>query len=214
VKVQEVEEKINTRIAGLEDQETRLHEWLECIRQVGDIAEKMGYNRSKSQGEEGSLMKAFEEMVEQSGVDDTQLLTAGSFVETMDEDVADKQPEPVESGEAHHDREQEADSVKVDAVPDESEEEPEEIHNLPDDGILDQLRRALSSPIDKVEEEADSAAVNAVQERSEQPAEIRGLPDEGSLDQLRESLNRPKDEKKTKKRFGGFMSSFFAAEED
>ena len=127
MKVQEVEEKITTRIAGLENQETRLHEWLECIRQVGDIAEKMGYNRPKSQGDEGSLMKAFEEMVEQSGVDDTPLLSAGLSVETRDEEVAEKQLEPVEPGEAHHDQEQKEDSVIVGAVPERSEEGPEEI---------------------------------------------------------------------------------------
>ena len=55
MKVQEVEERINTRITGLENQETRLHEWLECVRQVDEIAEKMGYARPKGQVEEGGL---------------------------------------------------------------------------------------------------------------------------------------------------------------
>ena len=70
MKVHEVEEKITTRIAGLEQQETRLQEWLQCLRQVGEIAEKHGYDRRQSQAEEGSLMQAFEELVDQAEPDD------------------------------------------------------------------------------------------------------------------------------------------------
>ena len=137
MKVQEIEEKITTKLAGLEDQETRLQEWLECIRQVGDIAEKMGYARLKSEGDEGSLMKAFEELMQQAEVEENEPETAEVSPETQDDN------ESVEQSEPELDEVELADtSVKVDPAQDPVRED--NVPEVPDQGPLDQLRESLN----------------------------------------------------------------------
>jgi len=72
LKAQEVEQKITNRIAGLEEQENQLQEWLDCIRRVSEIAERMGCTRPKNQVPEGSLMRAFEELVDRAELEKTE----------------------------------------------------------------------------------------------------------------------------------------------
>jgi hypothetical protein len=192
LKVQEVEEKITTRIAGLEDQENRLQEWLECIREVGEIAKKMGYTRSPSQGEEGSLMKAFEQLVDQAEGEEPAPEVAAA-PEATAEAAEPEEDESVEQPEVEL-----ASTGELEAV--ESDERAE----------VEQDAVELAS----TEKMESLSAAEPAQEAAEEK-KVLVVPDEENLDQLRASLSRSQDDKtNVKNRFGSIVSSLFSADED
>ena len=188
VKVQEVEERINTRITGLEHQETRLHEWLDCIRQVGAIAEKMGYARPKDQVEEGGLAQAFEELVEQADLDET------SSVE-VDLDVM---------GETHLESEQ----------PVEQEEGPKlsQPEELDEEGVEELREEDAELP---QSEELEEFIEYQLQEPEDEKEKRLEVPDEDNLDQLRAALSSAQGKNSAeKKSISSFLSAFLSADEE
>jgi hypothetical protein len=146
LKVQEVEAELTARIAGVESEENRLLEWLKCLREVETIAERMGCKGSASHQDEGSLMKAFEELVEQAGIEEPSEEDE-SAVEACEEFQVAYPGDEEKVGE----NEVELAAVQETAFPGAAEPAHDagqegSALEVPDEGNLDRLRESLSKP--------------------------------------------------------------------
>lgn len=148
MKVEEVQKQITTRITVLEGQEVRLRQWLECIRQTGEIAARIGCDQPGNYVGEASLMRAFKEIAEQTDDEGTppteleQLEPVKSAQRARDEGPIDQ----VDAGTLEPQAMESEQSDPVARVPNqESAEEQNTSSQFPDETGLDQLRHDLNS---------------------------------------------------------------------